>query len=270
MTWLQRLNCLLLSMDEKWLSFIGDLLVAMAALVGVAMTGRFAVLQYREQQKERATDRELEIRKQLMIEGIRGANEAGQVLASSGDLEVTQDQLNERFRTALSTFITAMAMAKLPTVRLAREFHKAILRQQLEIMLRRENLLLMQHEWRDAAQAVYDKLQAIQSGNAGDPKAQIAEWEELESKRDALWRAIVQERAQFGLANLRRLDGFMPEQYRVIGGIRKDLGLDGTVGDYTRAAEISSADMQALIDETLAALETTDEEGNKAARGTAA
>jgi len=268
-TWLMVMQ----HIDAKWLSLAGDIAIAFAAVISVAITGMIAIRQYKNEQQERSKDRELQIRNRIMVEGIRGMVQAASTVGAASDLSIEPSELNQRLQDGLRDVTAAIAMCSLQTVSVARTFHMGLMKQVMAVLVRRDALIRMHDEFElqgkilrndgERNQRLFDTQQAMMLGTADAEKIKVAQamidishkaHSKLAAERDELWERLEKARSTFSVANLKRMDGFMPQVYQTIGSIRVDLGLPGTAEEFVAAAQITSLDMQQIIREVFAEL----------------
>ncbi len=111
---------------EVQAALIGNAGIVLAALLTVMGTAWFATMQYRNERKEKARDRALAVKNDLLFESVKGASRALAALAALGSLDRTVAQVSADFQAGIATLTTAGAVADIETVAQGRDFLNAI------------------------------------------------------------------------------------------------------------------------------------------------
>jgi hypothetical protein len=98
---------------------IGIVAVAMLSLFG---TGWFASKQLKHDREEKSKDRALELKKELLIQGVRGAQEMIGALSSAADLKLELSAISAKFQNGSAALVAASAVADIRTVAAGRSF----------------------------------------------------------------------------------------------------------------------------------------------------
>lgn len=254
--------------SAKWIALVGDVIIALGAFGGVLLTAVIALRRYREEQQGRADDRELEIRKKLMVRGVRGLLHSAQVLGAAANLSIDSDELDKRLNAGGAEFMTAMSMASVKTAELAKEAHLAILRRYLEIKRDRAKLVELHDHYLittrllEAQGETNDRLfrqqEAMMLSDGQEDKILLAQkfievgrkaFDEIREDREKALHELEAARTPFAIENLNKADDFMPKLYELIGCIRADLGIKGSADEFVQAAQITAEDMRRMLED---------------------
>ena len=98
-------------------ALIGNLGIVAAAIVTVVATAIFATRQFRHERREKAKDRALEVKKDVLLDGVRGAQQLLFSVGSFGNVSRTPEQITGDFQAGLGLLTTAGAVASVRTVK---------------------------------------------------------------------------------------------------------------------------------------------------------
>jgi len=90
--------------------------------VGICLTAIIAVWQLRENSKQKAADRELETKREILFDGVRGMSQVMQAFGSTPNLSVPYSELARTFQTGMSLVTVGTSVASLGTARAGKEF----------------------------------------------------------------------------------------------------------------------------------------------------
>lgn len=122
-------------------NLLGDALIALAAVVGVLITALFATNQYRKEREEKRKDRALEIRKAVIVDGIRAVSTVSNHLFSLTSAEVDNATAISNFQSSIGNVNAACAVASVKTARIGRRFIDSIGPIFVVALSRRQNMM---------------------------------------------------------------------------------------------------------------------------------
>ena len=91
----------------------GNTILLMTGLLGLAVTGGVALWQLRSQREEAARDRALTLKKEVLLEAVRGAYEVHTAIGALGNLATTPEEIGKTYQTGASKLVAAGAVASL-------------------------------------------------------------------------------------------------------------------------------------------------------------
>lgn len=90
--------------------------------VGVCLTGLIAVWKLREDSSQKARDRELETKREILFDGVRGMSQAVQAFSGLANLGVPFTDSMKSFQAGMSYITVSTSVASLPTAKAGKEF----------------------------------------------------------------------------------------------------------------------------------------------------
>lgn len=95
---------------------------AVVTVVGICVTAIIAVWQLRENSKQKAKDRELETKRDMLFDGVRGMTQAMQSFSGLANLNIDYSDSVKMFQVGMSQINVATCVAGLPTAKAGKEF----------------------------------------------------------------------------------------------------------------------------------------------------
>lgn len=118
-------------------AIIGGIVTAITVSLTVAGAVGVAVYQLSHDRQERAKDRALQSKRDLLIAGISSANEAMRAMSVLSDPEMTVTECGARFQQAAAAMSAGSAVADVEVLRKARDFTFELAQSFMEAMLLR-------------------------------------------------------------------------------------------------------------------------------------
>ncbi len=98
-----------------------DIALLVSAL-SICTTALIALVQLRHQREQKVKDREIETKRDLLIDGVRGMLQANSAYMSLINVPSDRNQATLRYQEAMQRVTVAACVASLPTVNVAKEF----------------------------------------------------------------------------------------------------------------------------------------------------
>jgi len=90
--------------------------------VGICLTAIIAVWQLRQDSAQKAADRELETKRDILFEGVRGMTQAMQAFASLPNMGIDFSETMKHFQSGMTAINVATSVASLPAAKAGKEF----------------------------------------------------------------------------------------------------------------------------------------------------
>lgn len=254
-------------------ALVGNLGLISATLITVAGTAAFTAKQFRHERTEKAKDRALELKKELLFQGVRGAQEIMSALSSGSALDLEISALTSRFQNGSSDLVTASSVADVRTVSAGRDFVEAAGPALMRIMTKRAPAMVIHSQiavgqkllgnqnlevqrllnvQRDAiANGETARVQTLRSliESGRDLADRMSEsndtlYDRLNSEILALSRTIISE-----------VRGLAPLVNKLVAAVRLDVGVDSRESDsFLSAAQVDLDQMESEFDKLLASM----------------
>lgn len=90
--------------------------------VGICLTAIIAVWQLRQDSSQKAADRELETKRDILFDGVKGMSQAVQAFSGLSDLNINYSDAVKLFQAGMSQINVATSVASLPAAKAGKEF----------------------------------------------------------------------------------------------------------------------------------------------------
>jgi hypothetical protein len=239
--------------------FLSGLLTALTTLAALSAAGLLATEQLDLERRERASDRALSAKREVLMDTIRGLNLAIRQIGEMSDLSIKWADISASFQAGLSQASAGFAVAKLSTVRRLQALHDET---GLEFLKLAQKRMPINRLW----QIVEDRRQSIKlakadrkrllelrsAATANNDHGAITHWrmnlvqidESIESQKNQLASAMEelgQAHLPFALTCLVKHRKIRDTYRDVVAHIRTEIGVD----------KDSSESLQAFMDATL-------------------
>jgi hypothetical protein len=252
-------------------ALIGNLGIVFAALLTMIVTAVIATRQFRHERKEKAKDRALELKKEVLLDGVRGAQSALSSLGAIASLKKIEDALSD-FQSGMGRIHTASVVANSDTVRAGKEFIDKVGPFFLRLVAERSPVESMQTNFNLKRQMIdsiiaENKLllsrqrDAAVSGNADEAtklgavlQMNFSRFDELDKEADALWAEFQPRHIELIRTGLEMQAEVAPLLRNLIASVRIDIGVDETSEAYFEAARADDRKPLQVFEELMPAL----------------
>lgn len=231
---------------EVQAALIGNAGIAAAALLTVVGTAMFATRQYRRERIEKAKDRALAVKNELLFQSVKGASQGLAAFAALVDLDKPLGEILREYQAGLSTITTAGAVADIETVSQGRDFLNAIGRAFMERVVARRPLDVMHaeiahiqsnmdsqvvenhaifHIQRDALAGGCDEARGSMINRMFQAGRDV--FDEFAQERETAIALIGPARRDYALETMAVHTRVAPMLQQYIASVRKDIGIDG-------------------------------------------
>lgn len=251
-------------------ALVGNFGIVLGAMITVVVTAVIATRQFRHERVEKTKDRALEIKKEVLLDGVRGAQQLLSGIASFSNLSRAPEQITSDIQSGIGLMTVAGAVASQKTVEAGRALVEAAGPVVIEFIGRRKPLDEMQHELQiiqkqidqvsgDNRMVLELQRQAIMASHDDEAKFHSSVFEEnhkhfmaLIDARDSLIRSL--ERKQVPLVREAvEAQARLSEKLReLIAQVRIDMGIDSDPLAYLNASYVDPGKAQRAVDKLLA------------------
>ena len=255
--------------DDVKAALIGNIGVVLAALLTVVGAAFFAGRQYAEERKEKAKDRALQTKKEVMLNGAGGAQKGVGAQASFSDLSKPIAQISAGVQEGIGAMVLASAVANIESVKKGKALIEAIGPLAMEMMRKRMPVEAAKSDY-DIAQGQVERVLA-ENGSISDRFTAATEGGD-NSRADYLWEVIQRREGLFGdamqkqeTANQKLMelhapfikeavktqDTLAPYLHAFIAAVRADVGIEGEASAFIAAMHVDPTRMWEELNKVL-------------------
>lgn len=235
-------------------ALIGNLGIVVGALLTMIVTAVIATRQFRHERLEKAKDRALELKKEVLLDGVRGAQSALSSLGALASMDKRIEDTLAEFQSGMGRIHTASVVASPNTVQAGKEFVDKVGPFFLRLLAKRRPVQDIQTD-SNSKRTIIDKILADNSsllsrkrdaelsGNTVEAaklhallQANFARYEDLDTQCDALWSSFEPQHIELIRTGLEMQAQIAPLLRKLIASVRIDIGVDETSGAYFEAA----------------------------------
>lgn len=250
-------------------ALIGNAGIVLTTLLTLGVTGWIAARQFRHERKERAADRALELKKEILLEGVRGAQAVLGSIGSIGTLNRSIEEILPDWLSGLGKIHTASAVANTETIRAGKDFVEHAGPVFLRLMAMRKPVEEIQNKLSFRTKQINDLFEDNQmllarqrdAGVANNKEqveklglllnANFSRFDELDRDRDELWATMNPQHVELVRAGIRFQSELAPLLRKLIASVRLDIGVDTSSAAYYSAADTDDTQPLRVLDEVL-------------------
>lgn len=267
------LQFLEIASPEVKAELFGNAVLLVTGLLGLVLTAVVTLVQLRSQREEAARDRALELKREVLLEAVRGAYEI-QLAINALSTDIPLDAISDRYKTATSKLVAASAVASIETVTSGQTLLRSAAPTFMGLMVQRGPIELAMADFNISSSLVDKQISANQitvdlqrraitegEESAADILGNFFElgrksFEDLALERDKNWKRLLELRRIY-IPVVLRAQADLDAPFRdLIASIRVDVGIDKTKEEFLRATAMDSAYFEGLLDNMDAALDT--------------
>lgn len=92
------------------------------SVLGICITALIAISQLRQERQQKTLDRELETKRNILLDAVRGMSQAQQAFSSLSDLQVSYTEIVKLFQSGMAQITVASSVASLHAAKAGKEF----------------------------------------------------------------------------------------------------------------------------------------------------